>query len=72
MPIKSTAFRAFSVTSLRAALAIGALALGAGAGAQTITAVMQSGLRVVDPILSTAFITRNHGYMIYDTLFGTD
>ena len=72
MPIKSKPLRAFSVTSLRTALAIGALAWGAGAGAQTITAVMQSGLRVVDPILSTAFITRNHGYMIYDTLFGTD
>jgi peptide/nickel transport system substrate-binding protein len=42
------------------------------AGAKTITAVMQSGLRVTDPILTTAYITRNHGYMIYDTLFGMD
>jgi peptide/nickel transport system substrate-binding protein len=58
--------------SIAAALAVGALAWGSGAAAQTITAVMQSGLRVVDPILSTAFITRNHGYMIYDTLFGMD
>ncbi|MEZ0167953.1 ABC transporter substrate-binding protein [Microvirga sp. TS319] len=38
--------------------------------AQTITAVMQSGLRVMDPVVSTAFITRDHGYMIYDTLLG--
>lgn len=72
MSLKSKNHRAVLMTSIRAALVIGALAWGTGAGAQTITAVMQSGLRVVDPILSTAFITRNHGYMIYDTLFGTD
>lgn len=42
------------------------------ASAQTITAVMQSGLRVMDPVVSTAFMTRDHGYMIYDTLLGID
>lgn len=42
------------------------------AGAQTVKAVMQSGLRVLDPVLTTAFITRDYGYMIYDTLFGVD
>jgi len=42
------------------------------ASAQTITAVMHSGLRMMDPIQSTAFITREHGYMIYDTLVGID
>ena len=26
----------------------------------------------LDPINVTAYITRNHGYMIYDTLFATD
>lgn len=44
----------------------------APASAQTITAVMQSGLRVVDPILNTATITRMHAFMIYDTLLATD
>ncbi len=39
---------------------------------KTIRAVMHSPLRVTDPILTTAYITRNHGYMIYDTLLGTD
>lgn len=42
------------------------------ASAQTITVVMQSGLRILDPVLSTAYVTRDHGYMIYDTLFGID
>jgi peptide/nickel transport system substrate-binding protein len=51
----------------------GAVALaGAPARAQTVTAVMQSGLRVMDPVVTTAFMTRDHGYMIYDTLLGTD
>ena len=37
-----------------------------------LTAVMQSGLRVLDPELTTAFLTRDHAYMIYDTLLGMD
>ncbi|TMG83229.1 MAG: hypothetical protein E6H74_09260 [Betaproteobacteria bacterium] len=48
------------------------LLTAAPAVAQTITAVMQSGLRVMDPIMSSAAITNIHGYMIYDTLLGTD
>jgi len=40
--------------------------------AQTVTAVMQSGLRVMDPVLTTAYMTTYHGYMIYDTLLGVD
>jgi peptide/nickel transport system substrate-binding protein len=27
---------------------------------------------VLDPIWTTAYVTRNHGYMIFDTLFGLD
>jgi len=42
------------------------------AHAQTLTAVMQSGLRVTDPVVTTANITNYHGYMIYDTLLGLD
>src|SRR5436189_164458 len=29
-------------------------------------------LKNIDPIWTTAYITRNHGYLVYDTLFGTD
>ncbi len=63
---------------LRLALALSLLSLcslplgPALAGGKTIRAVMHSPLRVTDPILTTAYITRNHGYMIYDTLLGTD
>ncbi|HUH88646.1 MAG TPA: ABC transporter substrate-binding protein [Pusillimonas sp.] len=34
--------------------------------------VPQADLKVLDPIWTTAFVTRDHGYMIYDTLFGVD
>jgi peptide/nickel transport system substrate-binding protein len=34
--------------------------------------VAQADLKVLDPIWTTAYITRDHGYLVYDTLFGTD
>ena len=51
------------------------LALGAGTAAaqsKTLRAVMHSDLKILDPIWTTAYIVRNHGYMIYDTLFSMD
>ncbi|KXF74802.1 ABC transporter substrate-binding protein [Paramesorhizobium deserti] len=59
-------------------MASAALMAGSGfatpamADGKTITAVMHSGLRVLDPIITTAHITRNHGYMIYDVLVAVD
>src|SRR5262245_12736734 len=38
----------------------------------TLSVVMHSDLKIVDPIWTTAYISRNHGYMIYDTLFAMD
>ncbi|NYT62527.1 ABC transporter substrate-binding protein [Alcaligenaceae bacterium] len=62
-----------SVLSL-AVLASAGVSMGYSgvAGAQTVTAVMHSALRVLDPVITTAYITRTHGYMIYDTLLATD
>jgi len=48
------------------------LALSAPLDAQTLRVVKHSALRVLDPILTTAYMSRNHGYMIYDTLFALD
>jgi peptide/nickel transport system substrate-binding protein len=42
------------------------------AGKKTIMAVMHSDLRIIDPIFTPAYITRDHGYMVYDTLLATD
>ena len=41
-------------------------------GEKVLKLVPQADLRILDPITTTAYITRNHGYMIYDTLFATD
>jgi peptide/nickel transport system substrate-binding protein len=38
----------------------------------TLRAVMHSDLKILDPIWTTAYIVRNHAYMIYDTLFAQD
>ena len=42
------------------------------AEAKTLRFIAQSDLRVLDPIWTTAYISRNHGYMVYDTLFAID
>jgi peptide/nickel transport system substrate-binding protein len=56
--------------------AVTALALAGGAAAQSSGKVLkfvpEADLRILDPITTTAYITRNHGYMIYDTLFALD
>jgi len=66
---------AFRKRFLAGAAALG-LAVGAAGGpaaAETVLkAVMHSDLKIVDPIWTTAYITRNHGYNIYDTLFAMD
>jgi peptide/nickel transport system substrate-binding protein len=50
-----------------------ALAQPSAALAQkTIRIAPQSNLAVLDPFWTTATVTRTHGYMIYDTLFGID
>jgi peptide/nickel transport system substrate-binding protein len=66
--------------NLRQRLALAAFALSlliqAPVGAQDNQKVLRiaphSNLTILDPIWTTAYISRNHGYMIYDTLFGTD
>src|SRR6195952_5481641 len=56
------------------AIALSAILAGpaSAAGTKTITAVMHSDLRVIDPGITTAYIVRDHGYMVYDTLLATD
>jgi peptide/nickel transport system substrate-binding protein len=49
-----------------------ALMLPTLADAKTITAVMHSDLRILDPTITTAYIQRDYGYMVYDTLLAMD
>jgi peptide/nickel transport system substrate-binding protein len=54
------------------AIMLGAPSLRAQQSQSTLRFVAQADLKVLDPIWTTAYITRNHGYLVYDTLFGTD
>ena len=70
---RPTIASALSVLAVSAALMSPALTSPAmAAGKKTITAVMHSDLRIIDPGFTTAYITRDHGYMVYDTLLATD
>ncbi|HZH47509.1 MAG TPA: ABC transporter substrate-binding protein, partial [Roseococcus sp.] len=40
--------------------------------ARVLKFVPQANLTSLDPIWTTANVTRNHGYMVFDTLFGMD
>src|ERR1700724_1098797 len=57
---------AIALAALAQALPSRAIAAG-----KTLPALMHSDLRVIDPIITTAYITRDHGYMVYDTLLAT-
>src|SRR5690242_9813953 len=48
------------------------LSTAAQARQKVLKFIPQADLRILDPISTTAYITRNHGYMIYDTLFAID
>ena len=64
----------FRKAAFAVALAAGVAGLtgGIGAQAQTIKAVMHSDVKILDPIWTTAYIQRNFGYMVWDTLFAFD
>ncbi len=61
-----------SFVAVAAIAALSATAPAAFAQGKTLKAVMHSDLKIIDPIWTTAYIVRNHGYMIYDTLFSSD
>ena len=71
--------RGLLATSLAAGLAVPPLALpglvrarAASSGGSVLRFVPQSDLAVLDPIWSTAYVTRNHALMVFDTLYGMD
>lgn len=67
--------RTFLKGSAASALVGGGLAMPALAQdwrATTMRFVPQANLSAFDPIWTTATVTNNHGYYVYDTLFGLD
>jgi len=64
--------RAFGRAAAALVAALG-LASAAPASAETVLRVsMHSDLKIIDPIWTTALISADHGYLVYDTLFALD
>jgi len=61
-----------SLTRSAAIVFAALISFAAKAAAQTLRIAPHSDLKVVDPIWTTALISVNHGYMIYDTLYALD
>jgi peptide/nickel transport system substrate-binding protein len=61
-----------SLVSLALVAGFASAAGSAMAQNNVLRIVPHSNLAILDPIWTTAYMSRNHGYMIYDTLFGTD
>ena len=55
-----------------AAMGLAAPSVAKAQGARVLKFIPHADLTVLDPIWTTAYITRNHGYLVYDTLFGMD
>ena len=70
----SSLARTFGTAAAALALAcVFAPATGwAEAGTKTLRFIPQADLRSIDPIWTTAYVTRNFGYMVFDTLFALD
>src|SRR5258708_5786896 len=64
--------RLFTRCVAGALIASAATMVCAQVASKVLRIVPQADLKILDPIWTTAFITRDHGYMIYDTLFGVD
>lgn len=58
-----------NINRFYAILSVALLLLLQGCSNQTLRVVPHTELKVFDPIWTTAYITRNHGYLVYDTLF---
>ena len=67
MALLSSLIRCFGAVLL----ALSAATAYAQAG-KVLRIVPQADLKILDPIWTTAFVTRDHGYMVYDTLFAID
>jgi peptide/nickel transport system substrate-binding protein len=55
-----------------AAATVAAPALVQGQAARTLKFIPHANLTVVDPVWTTAYVTRNSGFLIWDTLYGLD
>ena len=63
---------AFSRSEFLQSMAATALLASSASGSRKLTVVMDSGLRALDPIVSTSVVTSIHALMVYDLLLAQD
>lgn len=61
-----------ALAGLALAATLGFSSPGAHAQAKTLKVVAHADLKILDPSFTTAYISRNFGYMVYDMPFGQD
>ena len=59
-------------SAVGAATALPRVSIAQPAQNRVLKMVPQANLTSLDPIWTTANVTRNHGYMVYDMLYGMD
>ena len=64
--------RHFLATGAAAAATLSAPNIARGASSKVLRFIPQADLAVLDPVWTTAYVTRNHGLMVFDSLFGLD
>src|SRR5256885_377482 len=70
--MKSTTMKRRKFAALTAGAALVAATRPAAAATKVLRYVRNGNLTILDPIWTTAYVTRDHGYLIYDTLFAID
>ena len=69
---KRTVIRRRELAVLTAGAAMALTVRPAAAATSVLRYVKNGNLTILDPIWTTAYVTRDHGYMVYDTLFAMD
>lgn len=64
--------RQFLKTSAAASALIAAPGLALGQDARVLRFVPYADVAIIDPIWTTAYATRTHALLVFDTLFGLD
>jgi len=62
--------RGFLAASAATVASLALPSVGGAASRQVLKFIPNADLAVLDPVWSTVYVTRNHGYLVFDTLYG--
>ena len=69
--LRSTLSAGFGA-AIGSSLAMPSIARAQAAAGSTLRFVPQADVAILDPIITTGLVNRNHGFMVFDTLYGVD